>query len=180
MRCWDRRIKVICWLESSVSARILSNVYLYTNVDLVGMHFICGAAKVNGSNDCVTIVCRLLPLQVFCDIFQYPIMSRSIKRSIPVQHLIKTLKSSAIWQIPTHRSFHVNSMSSRSISLYSLIHELHVVKLHIDVTTHAARNLFGGWPFKPAKCFNLQYSTASTTTSALHFITHIHIQNLLT
>lgn len=96
-------------------------------------------------------------------------------RTIP----IKILKCLKIRQIFTLKLFHAHHLSYRSLSLCISIHEIHVGKLRIGVTTHVARNLNGEWRFKPTKNLYPLNSTVRSTASTLHFRTHIPVRNLL-
>lgn len=59
---------------------------------------------------------------------------------------------------------------NRSMSMYNLwealqrpLHEIHVSKLSVDVTTHLAQNPWGEWRFKTLKCFYVLNSRSPLT-----------------
>lgn len=83
---------------------------------------------------------------------------------------MKTLKFSMIRKNP----FNLNILSSQSIFLRNLVHEMHAGKLRIVAIIPVAWNLCRKWQIKPTKNIYLLHLTAHSTASTQLFRTHIY------
>lgn len=122
-------------------------------------------------------VIQLLPVHKFCDI---------------LQHLYHVFKHKSVHQSTTHdentqlcgyskfatgESFHVHSLSNRTICIFSYIHGMFVdlIRCNDIYCSKFLRRIM----IKPGKSFLSPMSTVPSTASYLHFLAHIPIQKLL-